>query len=119
MLAANYRKKLGRLGEQVTKHYYRQRGARVIGENYNCHYGEIDLIALQGHEIVFIEVKTRSSTDFGLPEDAVSDDKLQRLADAADHWMEKMGYDGEYRFEIAAVIYKGKKVEIRIVEPMW
>jgi hypothetical protein len=33
--------------------------------------------------------------------------------------MEKMGYDGEYRFEIAAVIYKGKKVEIRIVEPMW
>ncbi len=119
MLASNYRKRLGKLGEQAVKRYYRQHGAIVIAENYFCHYGEIDLIVLRDKEIVFVEVKTRVSTDFGLPEEAVSDDKLQRMADAADHWMEKMNYNGEYRFEIAAVIYKGKKVEIRVVEPMW
>jgi putative endonuclease len=119
MLASNYRKKLGRLGEQAAKRYYRQRGDYIIGQNYYCHYGEIDLIVLREREIVFVEVKTRVSTDFGLPEEAVSDDKLQRLADAADHWMEKMSYEGDYRFEIAAVMYKGKSVEIRTVDPMW
>ncbi len=119
MFNSNYRRKLGKLGEQAAKRYYRRQGGIIIAENYYCHYGEVDLIVLRDKEIVFVEVKTRTSTDFGLPEEAVSDEKLQRLADAADHWMEKMNYNGEYRFEITAVMYQGKKVEIRTIEPMW
>jgi len=87
----------------------------VLAENYYCRYGEIDLILLRGQALVFVEVKTRTSADFGLPEEAVTDEKLEHMAEAAEHWMDQMGYQGEFSLEIAALLYRDKRVTIYVI----
>ena len=72
-------KELGRYGESVALHYLEDRGYKLVDRNYNCRYGEIDLIVQQGRELVFVEVKARTSSRFGLPEDAVTRQKIRKL----------------------------------------
>lgn len=72
-------KELGRYGEGVALHYLEGRGYQLIERNYNCRYGEIDLVMQQGRELVFVEVKARTSDRFGAPEDAVTRQKIRKL----------------------------------------
>ena len=66
-----YKKLLGRIGEKSAGKYLRKKGYKIIEKNYTTKIGEVDLIALYGDLLVFIEVKTRSSTAYGNPGDAV------------------------------------------------
>lgn len=77
---------LGIYGEQQAAHYFLARGGIILGRNvrYNC--GEIDLIVQLGGEVVFVEVKTRSSQDFGAAE-AVTPRKFARMKRAAAAWL--------------------------------
>ena len=73
-----YKKLLGRLGELTTARFLKKKGYKIIDKNFTNKIGEVDLIALYGDLLVFIEVKTRSSTQYGNPSDAVDYNKQRK-----------------------------------------
>jgi len=101
----NERKKLGNRGEKIATNFLKKQGYRIIEKNYHSRLGEIDIVAKEGKYIVFAEVKTRCSTDFGLPEEALSYDKRRRLSKLA------LGYlthrrikDTNCRFDVVSIL---------------
>ena len=77
---------LGREGEQLATDYLTDRGYRVLDRNWRCRLGELDIVALDGRELVVVEVKSRRSTAFGDPLEGVTDEKLTRLCVLAGAW---------------------------------
>lgn len=77
---------LGRRGEAIAAEYLQANGLTIVDRNWRCQQGEIDLIARDGGELVFVEVKTRSSVAFGHPLEAVTAVKLARLRRLAAAW---------------------------------
>jgi len=75
--------KLGKLGESLAAKYLQKRGYSIIERNFRIRYGEIDIIARDGDTLVFVEVKTRKSTQFGLPEEVITPKKLHELLQTA------------------------------------
>jgi putative endonuclease len=99
------RGRLGRLGEIAAREELERRGYRVVALNFRCREGEADLVAEEGEDLVFIEVKTRSRLRHGLPLDAVGWTKQQRLGAAAlrfchDHEID----DRPVRFDVVEVV---------------
>ena len=96
---------IGNEGEKIALDYLLNKGYESIKQNFYTRWGEIDLIVFdsKSRELVFVEVKTRSSNSFGNPEDAVDEYKLERLNKAADRYLQKYEYDGDYRFDCLAV----------------
>ena len=76
--------RLGRRGERIAAWYLRLRGYRILARNYRTRYGELDLVARQGDEVVFVEGKTRTGKTFGYPEEAVHAAKLRHIVAAAE-----------------------------------
>jgi putative endonuclease len=98
------RKILGRKGEDRAADYLIRQGYRILERNYTTPSGEIDLIALDGNELVFVEVKTRSSDAFGAPELAVNARKQQRMIKAALGYIKyKKLHQVPCRFDVVAV----------------
>ena len=77
---------LGRRGEDVAADYVEAQGMRVVERNWRCREGEIDVVALDGDEVVVVEVKTRSGTGYGHALEAVTPAKLARLRRLAGAW---------------------------------
>ncbi|KJC63936.1 YraN family protein [Agreia bicolorata] len=77
---------LGRQGEDVAASYLADQGFTVLERNWRCEQGEIDLVGVDGRDTVFVEVKTRSSTAFGHPFEAITDAKLARLRRLSTAW---------------------------------
>lgn len=77
---------LGRRGEALAAQYLEDAGLRVIDRNWRCTVGEIDLVAVDGATLVVVEVKTRSSENFGHPLEAITPGKLERLYLLASRW---------------------------------
>lgn len=77
---------LGRRGEDLAAQFLSDAGYTIIDRNWRCPRGEIDLVARDGNDTVFIEVKTRSSTAFGHPFEAITTQKLARLKRLAHAW---------------------------------
>ncbi len=73
-----YKKLLGYLGEKKAQKYLKKQGYKVLATNYVTPFGEADIIALKGEELVFVEVKTRSNERFGRPCEAVDGKKQER-----------------------------------------
>lgn len=97
----------GRLGEDLAYRYLRRRGCTVVARNYKARSGagEIDLVAWHGGVLVFLEVKTRSSSDFGAPDAAVDQEKRQRIAIAAREYGHRVQVEAKrMRFDIVSVL---------------
>ena len=77
---------LGRRGERLAEQHLEARGYRLIERNWRCRHGEIDLVMRGGDVIAFVEVKTRTSTAFGHPLEAITPVKLARLRRLAGLW---------------------------------
>lgn len=82
------RQRLGKWGESLAADYLCEQGYTVLERNARSQYGEIDLVASQGDYLVFVEVKTRTSTAFGLPEDSVTSRKQAHLLAAAQAYLQ-------------------------------
>lgn len=80
------RQEVGAFGEGVAARYLADRGLEIIDRNWRCRLGEIDLVARAGFELVFCEVKTRSSLVAGDPLEAVTQRKVARLHGLAHEW---------------------------------
>src|SRR6266536_3688074 len=100
----------GRIGEDLAHRYLRRHGCTVVSRNYRTPSGsgEIDIVAWHGSTLVFVEVKTRSRTDYGLPEDAVDADKQSRLQRAGRDYARRINVDWRRtRFDIL-IVYLGE-----------
>lgn len=75
---------LGKAGEVIAGKYLQEKGYQIIARNFRIRYGELDIIATCGDSLVFIEVKTRINTQFGLPEEAVTPRKLREIIKTAE-----------------------------------
>lgn len=96
---------LGRRGEELAAQYLTAEGYTVLDRNWRCARGEIDLVARDGNDTVFVEVKTRSSTAFGHPFEAITEQKLLRLKRLANAWCDVHPYRrGTVRIDAIAVI---------------
>ncbi len=104
---------LGRMGEDAAARYLEERGYRIARRNFRAGKGEIDIIAWAPNGcLVFVEVKTRSLDGFGGPEEAVNRRKQDQIARTAGAYMEAIGYGGEIRFDIIAVLLSAGTVRI-------
>ena len=96
----------GRIGENAAADFFRSRGYLIIERNYRNRLGEIDLIAKKKHILVFIEVKARTSTNYGRPEEAVTVVKQKKIKRTALAYMqEKRIKDAEFRFDVIGVMF--------------
>ena len=96
---------LGRRGEAIAKAHLEAAGYEVLDENWTFGKAEVDLIAYKDQTIIFTEVKTRSSSGFGQPEDFVDNRKQKLLAQAADEYIYLMNHQGDARFDIIAILF--------------
>jgi putative endonuclease len=100
---------LGRYGEDVAARALREQGMVVIDRNWRCREGEIDLVLRDGDTLVVCEVKTRTSTDFGHPFEAVGDDKADRLQRLAFCWLRAHDVrPAAVRIDLVAVLRRAK-----------
>ncbi|MGI9859773.1 YraN family protein [Moorella naiadis] len=104
------RQRRGLIGEAAATAYLEQKGYRIVERNYRCPLGELDIIALDGREMVFLEVRTRSSTAFGTPQESVDARKQLRLRRLAAYYLIARGLAGQAcRFDVVAVMLDGRE----------
>lgn len=96
--------KTGKNGEDRVAHFLRKSGYEVIVRNYQCRFGEIDIIAQKGEYIIFVEVKTRKENSFVSPAEAVDLRKQQRMILTAEDYISKTECLLQPRFDVAEVI---------------
>jgi len=107
---------LGRRGERAAEKHLRRVGYRIVARNFRAAGAEIDLVAMDGDTLVFVEVKTRRSRDAGAPEEAVDERKQKRMRRAAEIFATRYRADEvEMRFDIIAVDASGKRLEIDLL----
>lgn len=112
-------KLLGKKGEQKAIEFLKEKGYRIIEQNFLKRMGEIDIIAFDpGHkEYVFIEVKTRSNLNFGHPEESVTQQKIDKIVRTAEIWLNNKNLDdSEWRIDIISVYWGEKGPEIEHIE---
>lgn len=107
---------LGKLGEKAVIEYLMKQGYDILEHNWYCNKNEIDIIAQNDEWIVFVEVKTRSSQQWGNPEDAISEAKIKRIVEAADNYIQINDINIPARFDIASVIIDNTECKIEYFE---
>lgn len=110
------KQRLGKFGEALACKYLERKGYKIIDKNFYTRSGEIDIIAEDGNILVFIEVKTRTSQTFGLPEEAINFHKQRRLAKTVElYFLKHRLFDQDYRVDSIAIEInkKNKSAKIR------
>jgi putative endonuclease len=97
----------GRRGEDLAHRFLQRRGFSIVARNYRGRNGgvEVDLIGWDGPSLVFVEVKSRSSDDFGQPDEAVDREKQVRLIRAAGEYIHRRGVGwNDVRFDVVSIV---------------
>jgi putative endonuclease len=98
------RKDLGDWGETYAANYLEGLGYEVLNRNVRTPYGEIDIVAKEKNQLVFIEVKTRSSKKYGNPEDSITETKILHLIESAESYLqENPEYTEDWRVDVIAI----------------
>ena len=105
------KKLLGHWGEQTAADYLRQKKYRIIGMNYSCRFGEIDVIGENRDYIVFAEVKLRKSAAFAEAKEFVTAAKQQRVMKAAQLWLQQNETEKQPRFDVIEIYGGQGKIE--------
>jgi len=110
------KKELGRRGEEIALRFLKKKGYRIIQTNYVCKLGEMDIIAREKDTLVFVEVKARTSTQFGPPQLAVNAFKQRQLSKVALHFLkEKRIEDVKARFDVVAILLGPQTETIELI----
>ena len=102
-----HKKLLGKKGERLVVDYLKNLGYKILHTNYRTPFGEADIIAKEGDEIVFVEVKTRSNDKYGTPAESVVKSKRQTYTKIARFYWLKTGEEPNARFDVAEVYSDG------------
>ena len=103
---------LGRNGEDIAVEFLQNKQYKVLARNFRFQKAEVDIIALKGDTLAAVEVKTRSTSEFGNPQDFVKPKQIQHLVKVMDHFVTSRALEVEVRFDIVAIIKD--KTEIKI-----
>jgi putative endonuclease len=93
----------GRKAEDLAAAFLQAKGMTIIEKNFLAKVGEIDIVAKDGDEMVFVEVRARASRDFGGAAASVGGAKRRKLIKAAQLWLQARNWDGACRFDVVAV----------------
>lgn len=107
---------LGKKGEELALELLEKKGYFIRDKNWRYQKAEVDIIAQQGDILAVVEVKTRSSTDFGDPQDFVNPKKIKLLVTAIDEYVNSKELDVEVRFDIIAIVKEGARFNIEHIE---
>ena len=103
---------LGMQGENLAVEHLIKHNFNILERNWRYKKAEIDILALKDDHLCVIEVKTRSTADFGNPQDFVKRKKIRLLVEAVDHYVIQHDLEVEVRFDIIAIIVKDGKTTI-------
>jgi putative endonuclease len=106
----------GSVGEKQALKFLKKKKYRIVETNFECPYGEIDIIALQGGTLVFIEVKSRYSLDFGFPAESVNHSKQLKLTRSALYYVKKKHIsDLDLRFDVVSIYFGSGPPRIELI----
>lgn len=98
------RKETGNLGEKMVRDYLKKHGHKIIETNYFCPHGEIDIISRKKDTLVFTEVRTRTGTQYGTPEESITRTKRGRIRASSYHYVQTHdSIPEDWRIDVAAV----------------
>lgn len=101
------RKLLGNDGERYAAKFLKRLGYRIVARQANTRFGEIDIIAMDGDVLVFVEVKTRRSDAQGMPEEAVTPTKRKHITRSALAWLKQhRSLDLRSRFDVVSLVWR-------------
>lgn len=103
------------IGEKLAAEFLMKQGYQIIGTNYRCKEGEVDIIAKDGEFLVFVEVRAKNSNKFGSPEESMTARKKEHLRNVSARYLETHeGLPPQWRIDFVAVELDGKGKTIRI-----
>jgi len=117
-MSSHNTRKTGSIGEDIACRFLEKKEYIILDRNYSFERAEVDIVAYNSREIVFVEVKLRSSLSYGHPEDAVDEAKKKSIYKAAEAWMYERKMEGApVRFDIISILKKkSKKADIKHFE---
>jgi len=113
------RRETGALGEKLARDFLKKQGYRILETNYRCPEGEIDIVARQTDTLVFVEVRTKHSLEFGSPEESITRTKMERLRTVAARYQQaRSNLPPAWRIDVVAIELddKGKLSRIELIE---
>ena len=100
----DYKRRLGRRGEEIAVAYLRRQGYRILARNWRCAAGELDIVAREGETLAFVEVRTRRGDRFGTPEESITPAKQAKLVELAQTYLQENGLSDEnWRIDVVAL----------------
>jgi putative endonuclease len=100
----DYRRRVGRRGEEVAVAYLKQQGYSILVRNWRCSAGELDIVAREGETLAFVEVRTRRGDRYGTPEESITPAKQAKLVELAQTYLQENNLtDQNWRIDVVAV----------------
>ena len=110
------RTRLGTWGEELAGRFLQDKGYRIVTTNYRSRHGEVDIVARDGEELVFVEVRTRRGESFGAPEESLSKAKVRRLVNTCQYYLQDKAEEATgWRVDLVC-IYLGPRRELRRIQ---
>ncbi len=107
---------IGQQGEKMALSHLKEKGYKILACNWRFQKAELDIIARYDQSLVIVEVKTRTSTEFESPKEAVSIAKQRRIIKAANAYIEEHNLDLECRFDIVSIVLGSNKADIEHIQ---
>jgi putative endonuclease len=108
----NQSHKLGKKGEDIALQHLRTLGYEILEVNWFSHHLEIDIIAKDGDELVIAEVKSRSTDSYEHPSEAVSNQKIRFLVNAAEAYIQEKDILSDVRFDVISIVFQGNSFNL-------
>jgi putative endonuclease len=113
------RRETGMMGENLACEFLGKNGYEIIERNFRCPGGEVDIVARQHDTLVFVEVRTKSSQQFGSPEESITPTKMEHLRNAAAYyWQSRNNLPESWRIDVIAIEMnrRGQVLRIELIE---
>jgi len=104
---------IGNKGENIASDYLINSGFKIVERNFRLGKSEIDIIGIEEKVLVFVEVKTRTSSMYGNPEDFVNEAKAAKIIEGAEGYINQINWSGPIRFDIVSVKINAKTIEVK------
>ena len=109
-------KVVGDKGEEIACTYLKGRGFRILATNWHYGHYELDIVAMDGEELVIVEVKSRTGSGFDHPSEALSDKKIKMIIEAAEAYLQQHEFNGETRFDLITVVMNDNDFDLEHYE---
>ncbi|UCG78530.1 MAG: YraN family protein [Nitrospirota bacterium] len=107
---------IGKWGEDIAVSFLKKKGYKITERNYRSSFGEIDIIALHKGKLIFIEVKTRRTDEYGEPFEAIDSRKIERIRNSALMYLRSLDKELPVRFDVVSITVGDDSHEVRHID---